>query len=78
MSRVQWDGSGGLRPPEAKGFYSAKIKLELVESIKMDSDNWNTWEYGLYIDGTLFGNSDSCSPPIFSKDKRMNNTFELQ
>ena len=39
MSRVQRDGSGGLRPPEAKGFYSAKIKLELVESIKMDSDN---------------------------------------
>ena len=69
-------GFGGRSPPEAEAFYSSKIELEPLGSTqitKMDSNNWDTLD-SLY-NSTLFGNSDSCSPPIFSKDKWTNNIF---
>jgi len=73
---------GGRGPPETEAFYSSKVKLEPLGStqiIKMDTNNWDTLD-SLY-NNTLFGNSDSCSPPIFTKHKWMNkifgyNTFE--
>ena len=79
---VGGSGGGGRGPPETEAFYSSKIKLEPLGStqiIKMDTNNWDTLD-SLY-NNTLFGNSDSCSPPIFTKHKWMNkifgyNTFE--